>query len=54
MGDTKDKMKIKKAASILLWTKEIKQSTMFYLKAKIYTPEDSSPQEANINLLKEK
>ena len=52
MGDTKDKMNIKKVSVIItLYTRKgINESTMFYLKAKIYSSEVLSPQEANRNL----
>ena len=55
-GDTKYKMNIKKGSvSITLYARKgISEITIFYLKAKIYSSEVLSPQEANRNLSEEK
>ena len=55
MGDTGENIAIKKSGlSMTLNARKGKnQITLFYLKAKIYSPEGQSPQEANINLLEE-
>ena len=52
MGDTKENNTIiKNGVIVTMNARKVKnESTMFYLKAKRFPPEGSSPQEANTNL----
>ena len=53
MGDTQDKMTINKNdVNIILDSRKGKnESMMFYLKANIYSPKGSKPQEIKTNLI---